>query len=103
METERGVMRGSYIWGRCANMSFPFFYSYDIKHGVGYKWKMFFVNLEVNHGLNVTLAAHIWLLQHLFLHRINKDSQEWAKAWNSHDLTIVASTVGLPATSSSHP
>jgi hypothetical protein len=27
IEMECGVMWGSYIWGRCVNMSIPFFYS----------------------------------------------------------------------------
>lgn len=34
------------------------------------------------------MAAHIWLLHHLFLHNINNDAQEWAEAWNSHHLSI---------------
>ncbi|KAJ7721420.1 hypothetical protein B0H14DRAFT_3098478 [Mycena olivaceomarginata] len=81
-------MRGSYIWSRSVNSTRIERLWYDVTHGFGYKWKMFFVDLEVNHGLNPTLAAHIWLLHHLFLHRINEDSQEWAEAWNSHNLTI---------------
>ncbi|KAJ6613120.1 hypothetical protein B0H10DRAFT_1951784 [Mycena sp. CBHHK59/15] len=57
MEDERGVLCGSYIWGR-------FFASssvhntrierlwYDVTHGFGHKWKKFFTDLEVYHGLN---------------------------------------------------
>ncbi|KAF8188548.1 hypothetical protein K438DRAFT_1907435 [Mycena galopus ATCC 62051] len=88
METERGVSRGSYIWGRSVNNTRIERLWYDVTHGFGFKWKKFFVDLEVNHGLNPTLPAHIWLLHHLFLHRIDEDAQEWAAAWNSHDLQI---------------
>ncbi|KAJ7036200.1 hypothetical protein C8F04DRAFT_1210128 [Mycena alexandri] len=68
MENERRVARGSYIWGR--------------------SWKLFFIDLEVNHGLNPSIPVHIWLLHHLFLRCINKDAQEWPEAWNAHDLHI---------------
>ncbi|KAF7377212.1 hypothetical protein MSAN_00140900 [Mycena sanguinolenta] len=78
METERGVSRGSYIWGRSVN-------------NTAYRapvWKKFFIDLEVNHNLNPTVPAHIWLLHHLFLRYIDEDAQEWAEAWNRHDLQI---------------
>ncbi|KAJ6522055.1 hypothetical protein B0H19DRAFT_1224048 [Mycena capillaripes] len=88
METERGVERGSYIWGRSVNNTRIERLWYDVTHGFGYKWKVFFLDLEVNHGLVPTIPAHIWLLHHLFLHCINEDAQEWADAWNSHDLQI---------------
>ncbi|KAJ6540746.1 hypothetical protein B0H19DRAFT_1176196 [Mycena capillaripes] len=88
MEDERGVARGSYIWGRSVNNTRIERLWYDVTHGFGYKWKTFFTDLEVNHGLVPTISAHIWLLHHLFLHCINEDAQEWAQAWNSHDLQI---------------
>ncbi|KAJ6608183.1 hypothetical protein B0H10DRAFT_2166639 [Mycena sp. CBHHK59/15] len=88
IETERGELRGSYIWGRSVNNTRIERLWYDVTHGFGYKWKQFFVDLEVNHGLNPTVPEHIWLLHHLFLHCIDEDAQEWAEAWNSHDLQI---------------
>ncbi|KAF8145150.1 hypothetical protein K438DRAFT_1630562 [Mycena galopus ATCC 62051] len=88
METERGVSRGSYIWGRSVNNTRIERLWYDVTHGFGFKWKKFFVDLEVNHGLNPTLPEHIWLVHHLFLRSIDEDAQEWAAAWNSHDLQI---------------
>ncbi|KAJ6534093.1 hypothetical protein B0H19DRAFT_964714 [Mycena capillaripes] len=88
METERGVERGSYIWGRSVNNTRIERLWYDVTHGFGYKWKVFFLDLEVNRGLVPTIPAHIWLLHHLFLHCINEDAQEWADAWNLHDLQI---------------
>ncbi|KAJ7132907.1 hypothetical protein C8R43DRAFT_1089805 [Mycena crocata] len=87
METERGAGRGSYIWGRSVNNT-RIERLYDVTHGFGHKWKIFFVELEVNHGLNPTIPVHIWLLHHLFLHHINEDAQEWAEAWNAHNLQI---------------
>ncbi|KAF8143671.1 hypothetical protein K438DRAFT_1911038 [Mycena galopus ATCC 62051] len=88
METERGVARGSYIWGRSVNNTRIERPWYDVTHGFGFKWKRFFIDLEVNHNLNPTVAEHIWLLHYLFLHCINEDAQEWAEAWNWHDLQI---------------
>ncbi|KAK6991956.1 hypothetical protein R3P38DRAFT_3437757 [Favolaschia claudopus] len=69
MEEHRGSGRGSYIWGRS-------------------KWKNFFYDLEINHGLNPRSPGDIWLLHHLFLDSINQDAQEWAEAWNSHKVQI---------------
>ncbi|KAJ7606536.1 hypothetical protein DFH06DRAFT_998805 [Mycena polygramma] len=88
METERGELRGSYIWGRSVNNTRIERLWYDVTHGFGHKWKAFFLDLEVNHGLNPSVPAHIWLLHHLFLRCIDDDAQEWAEAWNSHDLQI---------------
>ncbi|KZT02876.1 uncharacterized protein LAESUDRAFT_738542 [Laetiporus sulphureus 93-53] len=69
MEQHRGSGQGSYIWGWC-------------------KWKTLFLDLEAHCGLNPTIAAHVWLLHHLFLAAINHDAQDWASAWNSHHLQI---------------
>jgi hypothetical protein len=56
--------------------------------GFGGKWKQFFQDLELDHGLNVGLNAHIWLLHHLFLPEINEDAQLWVGAWNNHPIHI---------------
>jgi hypothetical protein len=61
---------------------------YDVTNGFGGKWKRFFTELEVNHGLNVANPASIWLLHELFLESINKDALQWAQSWNSHKLQI---------------
>ena len=52
------------------------------------KWKPFFESLEQDHGLRVDSAAHIWLLHHLFLDRLNDDIQEWAEHWNAHVMRL---------------
>ncbi|KAJ6505107.1 hypothetical protein C8R45DRAFT_817761 [Mycena sanguinolenta] len=88
MEMERGVSRGSYIWGRSVNNTRIERLWYDVTHAFGFKWKKFFIDLEVNHHLNPSVPAHIWLLHHLFLRYIDEDAQEWAEAWNRHDLQI---------------
>ncbi|KAJ6452982.1 hypothetical protein C8R45DRAFT_1193413, partial [Mycena sanguinolenta] len=88
MEDHRGVVRGSYIWGRSVHNTRIERLWYDVTHGFGQKWKKFFMDLEVHHGLNPLLPAHVWLLHHLFLDSINRDAQERAAAWNSHHLHI---------------
>ncbi|KAJ7893142.1 hypothetical protein B0H14DRAFT_3105081 [Mycena olivaceomarginata] len=88
MEDARGAGRGSYIWGRSVHNTRIERLWYDVTHGFGQKWKKFFTDLEVHHGLNPQVPAHIWLLHHLFLHHINADVQDWAQAWNSHHLSI---------------
>ncbi|KAJ6455614.1 hypothetical protein C8R47DRAFT_996621 [Mycena vitilis] len=88
MEEVRGPGRGSFIWGRSVHNTRIERLWYDVTHGFGKKWKVFFLDLEANHGLNPTRPGHIWLLHHLFLSSINRDAQEWAEAWNSHQLTV---------------
>jgi hypothetical protein len=61
---------------------------FDVTHGFGLKWKNFFIELEVHHGLNPRLAAHIWLLHHLFLASVDQDAQQWAATWNFHQMEI---------------
>ncbi|KAK6997284.1 hypothetical protein R3P38DRAFT_3328900 [Favolaschia claudopus] len=87
MEEVKGPGRGSFIWGRSVHNTRIERLWYDVTHGFGKKWKVFFLDLETNHGLNPTRPGHIWLLRHLFLASINRDAQDWAEAWNSHQLT----------------
>jgi hypothetical protein len=39
-------------------------------------------------GLNTNLDAHMWLLHHIFLERINMDATDWAESWNHHRISI---------------
>ncbi|KAJ7780762.1 hypothetical protein DFH07DRAFT_865221 [Mycena maculata] len=98
METEGGIGRGSYIWGRSVHNTCIECLWYNVTHGFSQKWKNFFTNLELTHSLNPTLPTHthIWLLHHLFLPTINTNAQEWAQAWNSHNLQIYYERTCLP-------
>ncbi|KAJ7737938.1 hypothetical protein B0H16DRAFT_1664688 [Mycena metata] len=80
MEEVNGSGRGSFIWGRSVHNT-------RIER-LCKKWKVFFLDLETNHGLNPTRPGHIWLLHHLFLTSVDRDAQEWVEAWNSHQLTV---------------
>ncbi|KAJ7429689.1 hypothetical protein B0H11DRAFT_2401808 [Mycena galericulata] len=88
MEEVNGTGRGSFIWGRSVHNTRIERLWYDVTHGFGKKWKVFFLDLETNHGLNPTRPGHIWLLHHLFLASVNRDAQDWVEAWNSHQLTV---------------
>jgi hypothetical protein len=61
---------------------------YDVTSGFGHKWKIFFLGLEHNDGLDPSTPAHIWLLHFLFMANIHDDAQRWAAAWNLHKMQI---------------
>lgn len=61
---------------------------YDLNQGFGVKWKNFFHDLEVFHGLVPTLSSHIWLLHHLFLPGIQSDAELWRNVWNTHIMQL---------------
>ncbi|KAI5116773.1 hypothetical protein M0805_009887 [Coniferiporia weirii] len=67
MNEERGEGCGSYIWGHSVHNSRIERVWYDIMQGFGQKWKNFFIDLEIHHGLDPSWPAHIWLLHALFL------------------------------------
>lgn len=55
--------------------------------GFGRKWKHLFEILEAQDGLNIDSDAHIWLLHHIFLEKINSDASAWTATWNNHTLS----------------
>ena len=55
--------------------------------GFGRKWKDLFEILEAHDGLNIDSDAHVWLLHHLFLDKINSDAMAWTATWNNHTLS----------------
>ncbi|KAF8913129.1 hypothetical protein CPB84DRAFT_1812055 [Gymnopilus junonius] len=85
MEEIRGI--GSYIWGKSVHNIRIERLWVDVTKGFGSKWKTFFEVLEAHDGLNVDNDAHIWLLHHLFLDKINADATAWTATWNSHTMS----------------
>ncbi len=51
-------------------------------------WYDFFMELEVSYGLDHNNSAHIWLLQHLFLAKIDEQVRLWADDWNNHKILL---------------
>ncbi|PBK96016.1 hypothetical protein ARMGADRAFT_924891 [Armillaria gallica] len=88
MINNRGPSRGSYIFGRSVHNTRIERLWYEVTQDFGLKWKNFFLELEVHHGLDHTNANHIWLIHFLWLEAINTDTQEWAGMWNSHRMTL---------------
>ncbi|KAF5341451.1 hypothetical protein D9758_014738 [Tetrapyrgos nigripes] len=87
MERVRGLGRGSYIWGKSVHNIRIEHLWLDLTQGLGKKWKLFFLNLELHHNLDRNDGGHIWLLHHLFLNVINKELDLWIGAWNNHTLS----------------
>ncbi len=46
------------------------------------------MELEASYGLDHDNSAHIWLLQHLFLAKINEQARLWADDWNNHKIPL---------------
>ena len=61
---------------------------YDLTHGIGSKWKNFFVDLELYWGLDTDNDEHIWLLHYLSMDSLNEELTEWGETWNYHKLRI---------------
>ncbi|PPQ97082.1 hypothetical protein CVT26_001047 [Gymnopilus dilepis] len=88
MEEHQGPDRGSYIFGRSVHNTRIERLWVDVTQGFGKKWKEFFLDLEMQCGLDPQDPMHIWLLHHLFLDALNRDATVWAEAWNSHIMKI---------------
>ncbi|QRV95011.1 integrase core domain protein [Ceratobasidium sp. AG-Ba] len=88
MEDNQGHGRGSYIFGRSVHNTRVERMWFDVTEAFGFKWRLFFHNLEIYHNLQPDLETHLWLLHYLFLEAINADALKWMEAWNSHTMTL---------------
>ncbi|KAG2079051.1 hypothetical protein BDR04DRAFT_1146743 [Suillus decipiens] len=50
------------------------------------RWRAFFTQLENYHGLHPDISSHVWLLQTLFLDKINQDCLDFQAEWNCHPI-----------------
>ena len=60
----------------------------DYTECVGERMKGLFSDLSHQHGLNVNIPQHKWLLRFLFLPILNEDAQEFANTWNQHVMEL---------------
>lgn len=58
----------------------------DVKVQVSGRWYDTFGHLEDCHGLDIDNQNHVWLLQTLFLPRLNCDLMRFKDGWNNHQL-----------------
>ncbi|KAK0231670.1 hypothetical protein EDD85DRAFT_775230 [Armillaria nabsnona] len=96
MLDNKGVGRGSYIFGRSVHNTRIERLWYEVTRDFGIKWKNFFLDLEVHHGLDPKNLDHIWLIHYLWLAAINQDAQEWTEVWNNHKMNLPRSSPRTP-------
>ncbi|KAK0187017.1 hypothetical protein F5146DRAFT_934983, partial [Armillaria mellea] len=51
-------------------------------------WYNVFMELEGSYRLDHDDSAHIWLLQCLFLAKIDEHAQLWVAEWNNHKIPL---------------
>ena len=103
----RGLQRASFMWGSYVfeflevasanNLNILSFRStrntrieriwVEIGRQFARQWRAFFYRLEQRHHLQVRNPQHLWLLQYLFMSKINEDCLKFQNEWNAHPIS----------------
>ncbi|EJU01710.1 hypothetical protein DACRYDRAFT_52279 [Dacryopinax primogenitus] len=88
MVEHHGANWGSYIWGQLVHNTHIERMWVDVTNSFGWKWALFFLNLEADEGLNHQNNDHLWLLHWLFLQDINNNGTGFQNEWNFHTMSL---------------
>ncbi|KAK0430203.1 hypothetical protein EV421DRAFT_2065640, partial [Armillaria borealis] len=88
IENYQGVLSNPYIWGRSIHNTRVERMWVETSRSWCDHWYEFFMELEASYGLDHDNSSHIWLLQRLFLAKINEQAHLWADDWNNHKIPL---------------
>ncbi|KAK0183873.1 hypothetical protein F5146DRAFT_1146469 [Armillaria mellea] len=88
IENYRGLLSKPYIWGRSVHNTRAECMWVETSRSWCDHWYDVFMELEGSYRLDHDDSAHIWLLQHLFLAKIDEHAQLWAAEWNNHKIPL---------------